>query len=144
MRVLLKLESQKFSTRKSASLGAPNIYRKHASCFTFSELGRNAQHFVPIRRKSWSPLFYKYCAATRLVPTRSRGEPIRLLPTGPTTRLGNESFDGRDAARQSAGHPLDAFRRDHHVVFDAHADAFILFECGPYGSDEFLVIRSLR
>ena len=61
-----------------------------------------------------------------------------------TSRFRQERFDVRDAARQNAGHPLDAFRRDHHVVFDAHADAFILFERGPYGSDEFFVIRSLR
>src|ERR1051325_9825920 len=58
--------------------------------------------------------------------------------------FGNERFHIRDAARQRAGQPLRAFRRNQHVVFDAHADAFIFFEGRTDRGDKLFVLRRLR
>src|SRR2546422_7969958 len=55
------------------------------------------------------------------------------LPASPR----DKRFDVRNAARQSRGHPLDAFRRNYHVVFDADANAFVFFEGRPDRGNEF-------
>src|SRR3979490_2789056 len=58
--------------------------------------------------------------------------------------LRNKRFDVGDAARQRRGHPLDAFRSNQHVVFDADADAFVFFEGRLYRRDEFFALGVLR
>src|ERR1043166_1991806 len=56
----------------------------------------------------------------------------------------DEGFDIWKTACQSASHPFCAGVSNQHVVFDAHADAFVLFERGLYGRNEFLVLGRLR
>src|SRR5947208_11683537 len=56
----------------------------------------------------------------------------------------HERLDVGNGARERARHVLVAVRRDKHVVFDTHADAFVLLESGANGGDELLALGRLR
>src|SRR5712692_475904 len=74
----------------------------------------------------------------RLDATRRLWEPLF------STRLRDKRFDVRNAARQSPRHPLAAFRGYLHVVFDAHADAFVFFERWLNRVNELYVLGGRR
>src|ERR1044072_7709938 len=56
---------------------------------------------------------------------------------------GRECLNLRNAAPQPAAHPPGAGVGHQHVVFDAHADAFVLFKRRLHGRDECIGFDSL-
>src|SRR5215510_8106740 len=77
----------------------------------------------------------------RATPASERNSEIGLAFTRFATSAGDEGFNIRKAARQSAGHPFGAGVSYQHVVFDAHSDAFVLFKRDLHGSDKSFVFR---
>src|SRR6266403_3779043 len=77
--------------------------------------------------------------STRSVETKSRLRRLGRSASG----LRDKRFDIRDTARQGRGHPSDAIGRNDHVVFDAHADAFVLFKRRLDCRDELFVLGCL-